>query len=299
MSEPARVIRPIQITPDVLVYSNVPEADHPAWDEGTAYTKDEWVMHDHKIWQALRDNIGKEPGAANPNDWNDGGATNLYRMFDNKVGSQTVMVDGIEVVLESDEFIDSISVLNVFANAIRITATVDDEGIVDQRDVQLLGGDVNDWWPYFFEPVRRRTDVVIDDLPIYAGVSLRVEAFVAEGDEARIGWLAVGSRLEIGCARWGSSVSRRDYSTKETDRYGNTDVEEGPSSKRPEFDLLIDTNQVDYIMGELDKLRARPCVYIGHSKFSETIALGFYRELLMILSGPNKSECTLTIEALT
>lgn len=298
MSEPARVIRPIQITPDVLISSNVPEDDHPQWLIGSPYTKDTWVMDGHRIYQALRDNTGKKP-KDNPNDWNDGGATNAWRMFDSKVGSQTVMVDGIEVEVQSDQFVDSIALLNVFGNAVRITMTDPLDGVVFEREIPLVGADVDNWWDYFFLPIQRRVDVVIDDLPRYAGALIKVEVLVAEDDVARIGWLVIGARLEIGCARWGSSVSIRDYSIKDFDEFGNVTVIERDWSKRPELDLLIDTNQVDNVLQELARLRAIPCVYIGHSRFTMTIAVGFYRELMIVLSNPSVSEGTLTIEALT
>lgn len=298
MTEAARVIRPIQITPDVLISSNVPEDDYPEWEPGT-YAAETWVMHNHKVWQALKE-TSKEPGAADAaNDWNDGGATNRYRMFDNKVGSQTVMVNGIEVEVQSDQFVDSIALLNVFGNAVRITMTDPLDGVVFEREIPLVGADVDNWWDYFFLPIQRRVDVVIDDLPRYAGALIKVEVLVAEDDVARIGWLVIGARLEIGCARWGSSVSIRDYSIKDFDEFGNVTVIERDWSKRPELDLLIDTSQVDNVLQELARLRAIPCVYIGHSRFTMTIAVGFYRELMIVLSNPSVSEGTLTIEALT
>src|SRR5690606_4461792 len=109
----------------------------------------------------------------------------------------------------------------------------------------------------------------------------------------------IGSKVDIGCARWGSSVSVVDRSIKEQDDYGNYFVQKRDWSKRPEFDLIIDTDRVDVVLAELAKLRAVPCIYIAHSKFTSTIVLGFYRELMIVLSGPTVSECTLTIEGLT
>src|SRR5690554_5730493 len=104
MSEMARVIRPMQITPDNLVSSNVAEDDYPAWLVGTAYAVDAWVIDDHFVYQAAAANTGKKP-ADSPTIWAKKGATNRWLMFDNKVGTQTVRVDGIDVVVEQDEFV--------------------------------------------------------------------------------------------------------------------------------------------------------------------------------------------------
>lgn len=297
-AEKARVIRPMTITPEKLVYSNVPEDDYTAWAPGT-YPVDAWVMHNHRVWQALRETT-KEPGAADAaNDWNDGGATNRWRMFDEKVGTQTEHLGGIVVELQADQFVDSIALLNVFANSVKVQMIDPDEGVVFERTVSTFDAGVKNWWQYFFKPIRRRTDVVIDDLPLYAGVTVRIELIVPEETAARLGSLILGTRFEIGCARWGSSVSIRDFSVKDFDEYGNVTVVQRPFSKRPELDLIIDTDRVDEVMEELSALRSIPCVYIGNSKFTTTIAYGFYHELLTVLSGPTVSECTLTIEALT
>lgn len=297
MTEMARVIRPIPILPDNIVSSNVPENDHAAWTAGP-YTKGAFVIHGHRIWEAL-DDTSTEPGTdAGANDWLDLGATNLYRMFDAKVGTQTVQEDGIEIVLNVDDFADSVTLLNLHANSIKVTGTDTVEGVVYEREVETLDAGAADWWEYFFEPVTRISDVVLDDLPPYAGIDIKVEVIVPVGEDAKIGALGLGSAFDIGRALWGTSVSIRDFSVKEQDEWGNTFVQQRDYSKRPEFDLIVDTDRVDLVMSELAKLRGVPAVYIAHSKFTSTIALGFYRELMMVLATPPISECTLTIEGL-
>lgn len=297
-SEMARVIRPLPILPANLISSNVPENDHTQWDSGTSYAKDAWVRDEHRVYQALRSNSGKKPKDS-PLDWLDGGATNQWKMFDNKVGTQTANVGGIEVIIEQDDFVDAVSLLNILANAIRVTVTDPNEGEVYQKEIETLDAGAPDWWEYFFDPITRMPDVVFDDLPPYAGVQVKVEALITAGQEARIGTLGMGSVFEIGCARWGSAVGIRDFSVKEQDEFGNLFVQERDYSKRPEFDLVIDTRRVDLVISELSKLRAVPCIYIAHSKFTSTIAYGFYRELMIVLAYPSVSEGTLVIEGLT
>src|SRR5690606_37931429 len=112
------------------------------------------------------------------------------------------------------------------------------EGVVFERTARTFDAGVKNWWQYFFKKIRRRTDVVFDDLPLYAGVKVRIELSVPEGSTARLGTLILGTRFEIGCARWGSSVGRRSFATKERDKYGNLFVQKGETAKRPEFDLI-------------------------------------------------------------
>lgn len=298
MTEQARVIRPMTITPATIEYTNVPEDDYPAWVPGN-YPVDTWVIHNHRVWQALRE-TDKEPGTAGAaSDWLDGGSTNRYRMIDEKVGTQTENPGGIVVEIHAHEFVNSVAILNAFANSIKVQMIDPVEGVVFEREALTYDAGVKNWWQYFFKPVRRRTDVVFDDLPLYAGVKIRIELIVPEETIARLGALIIGSRFDIGCARWGSGVGIRTHSIKEFDEYGDVFIAKRPWAKRVELDLLIDTPRVDEVVEELAPLESVPCVYIGHSNYTTTIAYGFYRELLVVLSNPAKSECALTIEALT
>ena len=294
-AEMARVIRPLSIGPAQLLDTNVLENDHTAWVAGT-YAQDAWVRHKNKVWQALKETT-KEPGVeGSENDWNDGGATNRWKLTDKKVGSQTV---GMFYEFQVDGFVDSIAVLNILADRVRITMTDPVEGVVFQQEAVTLDAGVANWWQYFFKPIRRRKDVIIDGLPPYAGVVIKIELITGPTTEARLGDLVLGSRFDIGYARWGTRVGIRDFTRKSRDDYGNIEVVEGEFSKRPDFDLIIDTDRVDYISEELALLRAIPCVYIGHRRYTMTIAYGYYIELMPVLSNPSTSECVLTIEALT
>src|SRR5690606_7803585 len=215
------------------------------------------------------------------------------------VGTQTTREDGIVIEVEASEFVNSVALPNVFANSIKVQMIAPVEGVVFEREAFTYDAGVKNWWQYFFKPIRRRTDVVFDDLPLYAGVTLRIELIVPEGTVARLGTLIIGSRFDIGCARYGSSVGIRTHSIKEFDERGSVFISKRPWAKRVELDLTIDTDRLDGMGSALAPLESEACVYIGHSRFTTTIAYGFYRDLMTVLSGPRVSECTLTIEALT
>ena len=84
------VVRPLAITPAMLVSTDVPETDYPEWDLGTTYAKDYRVIvaAQHKVYQsAVSGNVGKSP-AADRAAWQEVGATNRWRPFDKSVSSQ-------------------------------------------------------------------------------------------------------------------------------------------------------------------------------------------------------------------
>lgn len=297
-AEIARVIRPFILTPEDIVFSDVVEDDYTAWVAGT-YAAETWVMHNHRVWQALKETALKPGVAGSENDWNDGGATNYTKLIDSKLGSQTSKLGGFKYQFQMDVFATSIAFLNLVADTVKVKIIDPLEGVVFEKEVATLGAGVINWWQYFFNPIRRKKDVVIDNLPPYAGVVIEIELITASTVEAKLGAIVIGSNLNIGWADWGTSVGIRDWSLKEQDEYGSFDIVKGEWSKRPEFDLTIPTDQVDYIMEELALLASTACVYIGHSAHSMTIAYGYYRELITVLTNYSESECVLTIEALT
>lgn len=299
MSEQARVIRPMKITPDTLLRTNIEDENYPLWNEESTYETGVWVIDERQTYRAVGQSKGKKP-ALHPDDWVKGPMVNSWRAFDARVGSQAEQLGGIDMTVYAEGFTDSVALLNVFANEVKVTMTDPVEGVVFEREVSTISDDVENLWQYFFHPIERVVEVVIDDLPPYAGVEIRVELMAAEGDVAKVGEIVMGSKLEIGCLPWGTRAPIFDFSTKEFDPvFGDATIIERDWSKRPEFDLSIETKKVDRIALELIKLRATPCVYIGHKDYQMTIAYGFFKELIPTYSNPTVSNLTLTIEALT
>jgi len=288
------------ITPAALTYTSIPENDAPVWNATTAYPAGQIVMLNHWLYEAAFDNTGRNPETDTtfPAAWVKRGATNRYRMFDETVGTVSSAVGTLRFTITPDEFVDSFAVLNAHANVVRITQEDPHEGVVYEKEFELVGNDVDDFWEYFFEPITRRTEVVSTDMPLYFGAPITITLEAPEGEPVSVGHVGLGMAFEIGRARWGSSVGIKDYSVKDEDRWGNWSVKKGPYSDRMELDVIIDTPRVDQVRRELTKLGARLAVYIGHSAFDSLIVAGFYRELGIVLSNPAVSESTISIEGI-
>ena len=75
-----RIIEPITITDAILLGSNVPETDAPAWDVGATYAADDQVIRGHAIYQAVAASTGHDPLADTTSTyWVRLGATNRWR----------------------------------------------------------------------------------------------------------------------------------------------------------------------------------------------------------------------------
>lgn len=293
-----KIIQPLKITPENLTAINVPESDYSAWAAGT-YAKDAWVRHNHKVWQALKSTT-KEPGAADSAaDWIDGGPTNRWRMFDEKVGTVTSNDESIEFAVDPGTPIDSVAFFGITASTVQVTVRDGHGAIVeDRKSAPVVIDGVTDWHSYFFNPIMIREDFIIGKLPPSKFNSIEIK-IAKTGDPAGAGSVVLGRIATIGCAGYGSSVGITDFSRKERDEYGNWMIFERGFSKRAEFDVSIETRQVSHVQRTLAKYRAKPIVWIGSDSIEATVIYGYYKDFSIIIAGPTVSDCALTIEGLT
>ena len=296
-----RVIKPIVIGEAQLVSSNVPEDDYPVWNVGTAYNKDQRVMLAHVIYEALADvPAGVKPGeevvtAEAPAKWLEVGATNRWRMFDNKVESMTTNPGTIEVTIKPGAVVNSLALFNLKGRSVTVTMVDALEGEVYRNEISLVDAGVTNWYDWFFEPIGKRTDVVVLDMPPYGSADI-VLIIDAGAEVAAIGHTVIGAVKRIGTALYGTSVGINDYSRKTTDDFGNTVVIRRSFSNRADFDIALDTSEVTRVRRLLAELRATPVVWIGEESYEATILFGFYKDFQIVFSGPAVSDCSITVE---
>lgn len=295
-----RIIKPVEITPAILTSSNVPETDYAAWSAATAYSVGDEVTYNHRNYEALVAHAGANPetDTSDPPKWLDLGATNRWRMFDDRVGSLTEQAGSIAVELQPGAVINSVALFNLLGRSATVTLTDPSEGVVYQRTVSLVDAGVSNWYDYFFAPIGRQTDFVLLDLPAYGTATLSVTVDNADGT-AQVGHLVMGRQAEIGVALYGSGVGITDYSRKQTDDFGNAVIVERAFSKRAEFDVSLETSQVARVQRLLAGIRAQPVVWIGEASYEATVLFGYYRDFSISISGPSVSDATITVEGLT
>jgi len=295
-----RIIKPVEITPAILTSSNVPETDYAAWSAATAYAVGDKAMYNHRNYEALVAHTGANPetDTSDPPKWLDLGATNRWRMFDDKVGSLTEQTGSIAVELQPGAVINSIALFNLLGRSATVTLTNPAEGIVYQRTVSLVDAGVDNWYDWFFAPIGRQTDFVLLDLPAYGGASLSVTV-ENNTETAACGHLVMGRQADIGVALYGTSVGITDYSRKESDAFGNSVVIQRAFSKRAEFDVMVETPAVSAVQRLLASIRAQPVVWIGAEGYESTFLFGYYRDFQISISGPSVSDASITVEGLT
>ena len=296
-----RLIKPVEITPAKLISSNVPETDYPAWSVSTTYAMGDRVLLDHTIYEALAAvAAGVKPGGEvvtpeAPAKWQNRGMDNRWRMFDDKVESLTTNPGTIEVRIRPGAVINSMALFNLQGKSVTITMIDPVEGEVYRKTLSLVDAGVTNWYDWFFEPIGKRTDVVVLDMPPYGSADI-VLIIDAGAEVAAIGHTVIGAVKRIGTALYGTSVGINDYSRKSTDEFGNTIVIQRSFSNRAEFDVILDTSEVTRVRRLLAELRATPVVWIGEESYEATILFGFYKDFQIVFSGPTVSDCSITVE---
>lgn len=298
-----RFIRPIEVTPEKLTNSNVPETEHPPWSASTAYAIGAKVMLNHRIYEALAAvPAGVKPGEeiaseTSPAKWLDIGANNRWKMFDEVVGTRTTNPGSVFVTIKPGAVVNSLALINVQGESVTVVMTDPIEGVVATRNYTLIDAAVDSWYDWFFEDIDIRTNLVVLDLPAYGTTSITVT--VTSSGVAGVGALVVGKFANIGTALMGTAVGFDDYSLKERDPFGGWIVTEKEFSDTAKFPVKVNTDRVHKIRRMLIEVRAKPVVWVGSENYEATILYGFFTSFDLIYSGPNVSDCQLEIEGVT
>ena len=292
-----KILEPVVITDAMLISSSLPEDDHPVWAVGTTYALGDKVIKGHVRWESAQAaNIGHDPESDDGTWWISLGATNRWAMFDQAVGSSSVGTSPFAVVINTGTAITSLALLDLAATSVQVAVTADATTLYDKTYVMEDARPVTGWFDYFFEPLAKQTELIVEDLPPFGDVTVTING-------TGVGTLAVGRMYDMGRTRENPEVSIVDYSKKETNTFGVTTVLERGYSKRIVADVIIQANRTDVVAKKLADIRAVPVIWIAHDglNYSSLVAYGYYKDWGINISYPHAGICEgrLTIEGLT
>jgi len=308
-----KIIRGITITDAMLTATNVAETDYSAWSSVTTYAAAGRCIVTtsgvHKIYESLAGgNLNHDPVAdcalETPLYWKEVSATNRWKAFDARVGSQTSQAPSITYTITPGQVFDSIAFLNLDAVTIRVVMTDPVEGVVYDKTIDLMTTVITgsaaaiDWYSYFFSSFFRITDVVKLDLPPYLNAVLDI-TITYTGGTAKVGGIIIGQQANLGATQIRPSIGIHDYSVKEQDDYGVWSVTERAFSKKMTCDVQVLTASLDDVALLLASYRATPIVWIGDETRSSLIVYGFFKDFSIVLEYLDYAICSIEIEGLT
>lgn len=237
--------------------------------------------------------------ASDPPQWLRVGATNTWRCFDQKTGSQTTAFELLEYEISPDEWVTGVALMNCNAAVARVTMSAPGEGVIYDSGERTMYDDshIVGWFEWFYLEHFPRRDIVFTDLPVWPGATLTVSLYTPAGT-VECGEMVLGRVSDIGGTQYGSGVGIIDFSVKEADVFGVYSVIERGYSKRADYDIAIRPGQVAGVHNLLAMYRADPVVWVGDEERPETIVYGYYRDFSITLSTPAWCDCALTVEGI-
>lgn len=248
-------------------------------------------------------NTNHQPDVS-PTWWLDLGATNQFAMFDTVVSTVTSATTSLTVTYAPGTVFNSVALINVEADLIKVTVRDGLGGpIVYENTVGLSGATVSSWYDYFFtDPLLKRTQVVLSNIPPYASGHITLELSVSPGNTVSIGSFIAGDLATLGVSQYGASAGIIDYSIKQTDEFGNTTFVKRAFSKRLNVTFNLNNSQLNRVQNYLYSVRATPVVWVATDdpQYEEAMVIfGFYRDFSTEIAYPSFSQCSIEIESLT
>jgi len=273
---------------------------YAVYSGATTYALDDIVISTtaHHAYQSLQaSNTGHS--LADIAWWLDLGPTNRYNMFDQSNSTQTINGEDIVVELSVSGRADSVSLLNMVAATVRIVmTTVADGTLYDVTHDLVSDSGVNNWYEYFFEPIIRRGDHVVYDLPSNADPTFTI-TISEPGATAKVGACVIGQSRDLGYLLYGARTGIQDYSRKEADDFGNFTIVQRAFAKRASFKIIVDNARIDALSALLASYRAEAVVWVGVDDYTSTWIYGFYKDFAFEIAFMEQSYLTLELEGLT
>ena len=289
------VVVPLTVTPEMLVSTDVPEADYPAWAAGTTYALGARVILDHAIYESLAgSNTGNNPATATDK-WVKVSATNRWKAFDLVNSSRTAQSSSLYYEIKPGKVFSAIAALNmVGASSIRVRVTDPTYGLIYDKTTLLISAPrFSSWWDWFFADRFSKPQYVALDLPAFPEATIRIDL---TGDTTlAAGTILLGQAKTIGKALPGARVGIRDYSIKQTNEWGDITLVQRAFARLVSMPVLLRNADKGRAVDLLDSLRATPTLWVGSGV--EPV-YGWYRDWEIIIAYLNESEMTIEIEGL-
>lgn len=298
MSSGALFVEPIVIaTGGALTSTNVDGSlDPAAYDVAHPYALDEQATSGESIYQSVQAaNTGHS--VTDPLWWLRVGAVNRMRMFDEKVGSQTINAESIEVVITPVQLIQVISARNLTALSIRLQQETTAEGVVYDRTIDLADP-VADWYEYFFAEIAYQTEALFAGLLPFSDSSFTLTVG-NPGGTAGCGELLMGPAVDAGITEMGVQTGIDDYSVVAPDAFGVRDITERDFADNMELRVYVLAGKSPTLTRLLTRNRARPFLLVPSDARPDKQVYGLAESWRCTLTYPDMDVFDITMRGLT
>jgi hypothetical protein len=165
-----------------------------------------YVYYNHRIYESLQaSNTGNNPYAS-PEWWEDIGPSLRYGMFDTLRNTATVGASPLTVVIAPGVRVDTLAVLAVSADTVRVQMTSSGVSVYDET-ADLITRTAFNWYDWFFKSFMLTNASLFQDIPPYSNGVITVTFTKATGT-VYCGALCVGTQQDLGTTQRTPSMTR-------------------------------------------------------------------------------------------
>lgn len=289
----------------IVVDSNVAEdVTYPEWSSVTAYSIGDIVKltSTHKLYEATTAHTNKNPPDFLGVDWIELGATNRWKAFDQYIQAQTV-ADATDITydLQINTLITAAAFFNLRGNALTVRVYDETPTLVYDETVTLVDtSGLIDWFEYFFSETVSQTEVLLVNIPGYTGYTMEIEITGAAAPAA-VGEIAIGKQHQVGRSIHGGQIGTIDFSTIETDTFGNVGIIRRDAAKTVNFPVWWPSSDTRRIERILEDIRARPTVFASgeNQEAFGMVVYGYYQTYDISISNQKVTFGTIEVRSLT
>lgn len=283
---------------EILIIDSNLEKGASEWKESKAYAENDECEFEKFIYKALKASTGIKPNADDKS-WQKLRVSNEWACFDYYLNTISSAQGEIDLTFKA------MSANAIYLNGVRakrlIIECLDTSGaVIESFEKGLFNESVSSWSEYFFGDWVEKDkayDVFYECKSLSRSRIFRVRA--SGLDRVEIGSIIAGVAKSLATTLYAkNSISMIDFSKVSTDEEGNTQLEKGNFKRTNAFELLVDENELDFVMSELTNLRGEACVFIIADNFECLMNFAFLKNHELLLSKRGKSVISVEIEGL-
>lgn len=276
----------------------------------------------HEIYQRITDGVSLLPPESDPANWVLLGPNRRWSMFDTNINTRSVGdASGLVVKLRPGlcnglALLDLVGVRNAtivcryqapgvpdsdstrpYSRGIQLRTLVTNGAVQLIYEVKLEYRNVSDWQSFFVEPYEIMSDVFVS---FQARPDMEIEISIAD-PSPKIGSLVVGNFVELGQVQLGIRSGIEDYSSYETNQFGESKIVERGFLKTSNYSIVVPRWAIPRAHSTLAAVRGRQTVFIASDDYqlTPTTVFGRCRNFEMALDFPSEAIFSVEVQGVT
>lgn len=268
----AILLIPMEVTPAMIATgTTVPEVDvaagEVAWSSGTAYTVGQEVNYNGWIWSCVVGNTGVEPGS-DATKWYRERPSNRMAAFDTRLDTVTRRGGEIKYVLRPG-FFSGFGIYGMEGEFLDIKIYDQPGGTLIQQHTTDLWEQAAGLYELLFMPLRRRTQQVVQDVPLNPNPEIHITVSAAGDAPCGIAAIVIGHwETLIGAGEWGGTeygaeAEVKSYSYLRRNDDGTVTRVRRGSASNADYSVVIPMDEANHAMELLHRAQGRPVAFIA------------------------------------